>query len=154
MTALLRSSLLAAATLAALALGHVAVRADGTSCTAYVSGLETSRRTPAEVVVFNATPAPVTLDLRLLDAAGATLLERPGGVEVGPYATTVVSLEAELSRDLPKKARPYEGLVAVDLTGAAPFAEDTVLVHATQYYGKRKKPRGAVVFRALYRVNE
>ena len=42
----------------------------------------------------------------------------------------------------------------VELTGDAPFSEDAVIVHATQYFGKRKKPRGAVIQRALFRTVE
>jgi len=154
MRAPVRTLLLLAAGAVSLAVGHLAARAEGTSTTAYLSGLETSRKTPVEVVVFNSTAVEVTLDLRVRDKDGGTLVERPGEVVVGPYATSVVSVEEQLARDLPPKTRPYEGLVAVDLTGMTPFAEDTVLVHGTQYFGKRKKPRGAVVFRALYRLNE
>ena len=144
---------LSAATLLATSFVLVerAARASGTACSAHMAGLETSRKTPVEVVAFNGSGVGVTLDLRLLDAAGDVVLDRPGAIVVAPFGTAIVSLEQELSRDLAPKQRPFEGIVAVELVGAAPFADDTVIVHATQYFGKRKKPRGAVVFRPLFR---
>ena len=39
----------------------------------------------------------------------------------------------------------------LELSGDSGFRSDTAIVHATQYFGKRKKPRGAAVFRALFR---
>lgn len=134
-----------------LALGDRLARANGTACSAHMAGLETSRKSPVELVAFNSTDTELTLDLRLLDPSGNAVLERPGGLVVGPFKTAVVSLEEELSRDLAKKEKPYEGLVAVELVGSAPFSADNVIVHATQYFGKRKRPRGAVIVRPLFR---
>ncbi len=147
---------LAAATVAALPLlvGTGAVRAAGASTTATMAGLQTSRKTPVEVVVFNTTGSELTLDLRIIDTDGNTVLERPGGVVVGSLETAVVSLDAELSRDLRKKQKPFEGIVAVELAGDAPFAEFNAIVHATQYFGKRRRPRGAVVFRPVFKTTE
>lgn len=136
---------------APLAIGDRLARANGAACSARMAGLETSRKTPVELVAFNSTDSELTLDLRLLDPSGDVVLERPGGVVVGPFKTAVVSLEEELARDLAKKEKPYEGLVAIELVGVSPFAADTVIVHATQYFGKRKRPRGAVIVRPLFR---
>lgn len=149
-------AVLAAAVLSVgvLTLRDGAARAAGTSCSAHMAGLRTSKKTPVEVVVFNSTGTDVTLDLRLRNADGDVVLERLGELLVGPFKTEVVSLEAELSRDLARKEKPFEGLVAVELTGGAPFEEDAVLVHATQYFGKTKRPRGAVLFRPLFRTND
>ena len=137
-----------------LAMGTDLARANGAACSAHMAGLETSKSTPVEIVVFNSTASEITLDLRLLDTEGDAVLERQGGIVIGSFKTAIVSLEAELARDLAKKQKPFQGIVAVELTGDAPFAEDAVLVHATQYFGKRKRPRGAVIHRALFRTVE
>jgi hypothetical protein len=148
---MLRTGLIVVAGALALAFGHLAARADGGSCTAYLSGLETSKKSPVELVVLNTTGVEMTLDLRLVDVEGNLVLDRPGGVVVGPRAMVAVSLEEELSRDLARKEKPFQGLVAIELSGDPGFRSDTAIVHATQYFGKRKKPRGAAVFRALFR---
>jgi len=150
---LLRTGLVVIAGALALALGQLAARADGAACTAYLSGLQTSKKSPVELVVLNTTAAEMTLDLRLVDADGNEVLSRPGGVVAGPRAMVIVSLEEELSRDLPKRTKPFEGVVGIELSGDGAFRSDTAIVHATQYFGKRKKPRGAAVFRALFRDN-
>jgi hypothetical protein len=148
---MLKTGLIVMAGAMALAFGHLAARADGGSCAAYLSGLETSKKTPVELVVLNTTGVEMTLDLRLFDKEGNVVLDRPGGVVAGPRAMVAVSLEAELARDLPKKVKPYSGLVAIELSGDPGFRSETAIVHATQYFGKRNKPRGAAVFRALFR---
>jgi len=150
---MLRTGLIVVATALALAVPHLVARADGAACTAYISGLETSKKSPVELVVLNTTGREMTLDLVLLDTAGDEVLNRPGGVVVGPRAMAIVSLEAELGRDLPKKTKAFSGVVAIELSGDSGFGSDTTVVHATQYYGKRKRPRGAAVFRALFRDN-
>jgi hypothetical protein len=155
MRPILRNSLfvlaLAAAAAVPLAVGSHLAHASAGTCSAHLAGLETSKKTPVELVVFNGTGEELTLDLTLLDAAGNSVLERPAGVVVGSFQTRVVSLEEELKRDLAKKEKPFEGLVAIELVGDDPFGPDDVIVHATQYFGKRKKPKGAVVFRPLFR---
>ena len=140
-----------AAGAATLAAGQFVARADGANCTAYLSGLETSKKTPVELVVLNTTAVEMRLDLRLYDSEGTLVLERAGGVVAGPFEMATVSLEEELSRDLERKEKPFQGLVAIELDGDPNFRSDTAIVHATQYFGKRKKPRGAAVFRALFR---
>jgi hypothetical protein len=150
---LLRTCLVVMAAALLLAVGQFAARAAGTTCTAYLSGLETSKKSPVELVVLNATGAEMTLDLRLLDSGGNEILFRPGGVVVGARAMEIISLEAELSRDLPKRTKPFEGVVAIELSGDGGFRSETAIVHATQYFGKRKRPRGAAVYRALFRDN-
>ncbi len=137
----------------ALAASQLVARANGGEWTAYLSGLETSKKTPVELVVLNTTDLDMTLDLRLLDKEGNEVLNRPGGVVAGPRAMTIVSLEAELSRDLPKRTKAFSGVVAIELSGDPNFNDSTAIVHATQYFGKRARPRGAVVFRALFRDN-
>lgn len=155
MPTILRTALLvltAAALLAApFVVGDHLARAAGATCSATMAGLETGKKTPVEIVAFNPTGVEIRLDLRVLDASGELLRERPDEIVLTPFRTAVVSVEEFLSRDLAKKEKPYSGLVAVELTGDAPFAEDTVIVHATQYFGKRKKPRGAVIHRPLFR---
>ena len=148
---MLRTGLLLAAGAGALLAGQYVARADGANCTAYLSGLETSKKSPVEVVVLNTTAVEMRLDLRLLDREGTVLVDRPGGVVAGPRAMVAVSVEEELSRDLARKEKPFEGLIAIELSGDPNFRSDTAVVHATQYFGKRKKPRGAAVFRPIFR---
>ena len=47
--------------------------------------------------------------------------------------------------------KAYLGLVTAELTGDAPFGSTTTLVHATQYFGPRKKPKAGFVVKALFR---
>ena len=150
MRAQIRNLILGTAAVAAVAIGHLAARADGASCTAHLAGMVTGKKTPVELVVFNTTALDMTLDLRILDPEGTEILRRDGGVEVGPRGTAIVSIEEELARDLPRRTKAYSGVIAIELSGAGPFAPETAVVHATQFFGKRKNPKGAVVFRPLY----
>ncbi len=154
MIARLRHLTLAAAVTIALVAGALVAHADGASCTAHLAGLQTGNKSPVEVVVFNTTAQELTLDLRLLDGDGNELVNRVGGIVVAGRGTAVVGVETELDRDLPKRTKRYSGLVAIELTGGAPFGSTTTVVHATQYFGKRKNPKGAVVFRPLFTGEE
>lgn len=118
---------------------------------AYVGGVDTSAGTATELVVWNAAPQEVTLDLVLRDRAGAVLVDGPGEIVVGARQTVTVDLHERLRRDLAKGAKPYAGTLSVELHGAPPFTSDTAIVHVTQYFGTRKKPRTAFVLRALFR---
>jgi hypothetical protein len=140
-----------AGALGAAMLERPSARAATAGWAAYVGGVDTSAGTAPELVVWNAAPQEVTLDLVLVDKLGATILEAPGEIVLGPRQTVTVDLNARLRRDLPKGAKPYAGMLTVELHGPAPFASDTALVHVTQYYGTRKRPRVAYVLRALFR---
>ncbi len=63
-------------------------------------------------------------------------------------------LGCELTRDLPGKAKVPPGLLQIQVTGAAPFGEDTVLIHVTQYFGTRRRPKAAMVLPAVYRGDD
>jgi hypothetical protein len=148
---MLSTGLLMAAGALVLAAGQLVATAAGADCTAYLSGLESSKKSPVELVVLNTTAAEMNLDLRVLDREGNVLVDRQGAVVAGPRAMVALSIEGELARDLPKGQKAHQGLVAIELSGDPNFNDRTAIVHATQYFGKRKKPRGAAVHRALFR---
>ena len=128
-------------------------QADGPTCTAVVAGAQPQKKNAAELVVMNLTPAAATFDLRLRDADGNVLTERPGEVTVNARGTAAIDLFDQLARDLPNREKPYSGLVAVELVGDATLTADNFLVHVTQYFGKRKKPKGAVVLKPTFTEN-
>lgn len=136
---------------AALTLPVRVADADGSAaCTAHLGGLETAKKMVPELVVFNVTASELTFDLVIRGADGAELVNRPGGVIVPARATVTVSLQEELSRDLPPKTKAYTGVLSLDLTADAPFGPDSAIIHVTQYIGKRKNPKAAFVLRPIY----
>ncbi len=127
--------------------------ADGASCTAVLAGMESGKKTPVEILVMNLSPGTATLDLLVRGPDGAVLLDQAGSVVVTARGTRSVSISDLLAEGVrPKDV--YKGLVSVELTGDAPFGDEFFIVHATQYFGKRKNPKGAVVFRALFLTDE
>ncbi len=146
------AALLGVAVLAVAWPGAHQAQAAGEGCTAFLAGAQSGKKTPVELVVFNTTATAFTLDLIIRDPAGIELVNRPGEIAVAARATAIVSIEEQLSRDLDRKTKPYEGIVSIELVGDSPFDEEQVIVHATQYFGKRSKPKGAVVFRPLFEL--
>jgi hypothetical protein len=119
---------------------------------AWIGGGEAGKQRAAEIVVFNTSGFPIPLDLRIRDSEGVVIVERLGELSVGPQQTVFVDVQAELTRDLARKEKPYQGLFSVELTGPAPFGPDDVVVHLAQYFGKRKNPKAAFVVRALFKT--
>ncbi len=155
MTRSLVVAILATVAVGATLLGSLpATGATAGTCVAHIAGVETSRKTPAELVVLNTSNFELTLDMTLRAPDGSVVLDSTSAIVVPARGTVIRSLEADLSAAVPPKTKPYEGLVSIELRGAAPFAADSTVVHATQYYGKRKKPRGAVVLRPLFRTED
>lgn len=142
---------------AAFAVGQFTASATTSGSTAYIGGVEVDRKAPLEVTLFNTTNAEMTLDLLVRsvdDHVGdpdTVLVDRPASLTLGPRQTLIVDVGDELARDLPKKTKAYRGRVAVEVCGDAPFGPDTVAVHATQFFGNRKRPKSAYVVEPLFR---
>ncbi len=136
---------------AAVAVGVAGARAQEATTTAYIAGIETSRSAVPEIVLFNTTSTQIDIDLVLRGPTGAVVLDREEPLVLAPDAILLVSLQEEIAAVTPPRTKPYEGLLAAELTGdATQFDDDRVIVHATQYYGSRKKPKAAFVVRPLF----
>lgn len=140
---------LASLAAAALFLGEAGAQ-QATVSSAHFGGAQSQKGAVPELVLFNTTAAPMTLDLRLVAADGTTLVDRAGEIDLGSRQTVFVSLAEQLSRDLPKGVAPYKGTFSVVVSGADPFAESTVVAHVAQYFGSRKSPKAAYVLRPLF----
>lgn len=147
---------LAAALAGGLALaGRLSARADGAeTCIARIGGVEAGRKVAPELVVFNLTNQQMTFDLVLRDTEGEEQVNRPGEFSVGPRATVAVDLNEQLARGLGKGQKPYEGLIAAEISAPAPFGPDAAVVHVTQYFGKRKSPKAAFVLEPAYDTSD
>lgn len=143
-----------AGAVAASVASREAARADGVSCSAFVGGADSSKGAVPELVLSNLTDSAMSLDLTLRDAAGQVLVSRDDEVALEPRATVQVDLLEQIRRELPGRTKPYAGLFTVEVRGDAPFAEDAVLVHVTQYFGSRKAPKAAYVLRPAFRTND
>jgi hypothetical protein len=134
---------------AAFGLGSAA-RAQSATTTAYFGGLQNGPTFAPRIFVFNTTGATQTLDLVLRAPDGTVLVTHPTAMTVQPYATGMLDLTNELIHAGPK-SKPYKGVFSAVLTGdAASFADTTCVVHAVQYFGSIKSPRGACVIRPLF----
>lgn len=138
-------------TVAIAAALHLRAHADGATCVALIGGVEASKKSSPELVLFNTASGSYTLDLTLRDADGNVIVSRDGEISVGAYQTVGIDLMEQIRRDLPKKTKPYAGLFSAEITGDTPFGPDTVLVHVTQFYGSRKNPKAAFVLPAVFR---
>ena len=144
----------------AAALGAAAVLSSGTRAraqaepmtTAYVGGVDTGSGAVPELVLSNLSNTSMTLDLVLRDGAGAVLVNHPAEIPLAGSQTVAVDLLAQLKRDVPRGKKPYRGIVMVEVGGDSSFGQDSVLVHVTQYFGSRKRPRAAFVLRPAYRA--
>jgi hypothetical protein len=142
----------ALAAVAGLAAFRSTARAAGDS-TFVLGGLQVDKTSVPELVVFNTGQAalpPVTVSL--LAADGSTLTTEPPMLtfDLGPHATGTIDLKAALAH-AGLNGRQYAGLVTARLTGdAVAFTDQTAIVHATQYFGSRKKPRAGFVVRPLF----
>lgn len=143
----------AAVVVAAAFVFRGAAQADGTSCTAYVAGVDTSRGAVPQVVVSNLTSGEMTLDLKVVDPDGTTLIDRAGELVVPGLGTREFDLVGELRQGLTRREKHFQGVVSVEVTGGTPFSSETAVVHVTQYYGTRKRPRAGYVIRPLFRTN-
>ena len=117
---------------------------------AHFAGAQSDKKSVPELVLFNTTAAPMTLDLRLHAPDGSVLADRAGEIELGARQTVFVGLAEQLARDLPEGTKPYRGSFSVVVSGAEPFSESTVVAHVAQYFGTRKSPKAAYVLRPLF----
>lgn len=151
-----RAVLWAALGLAAIAAASTAAlrsepaRAAGTGCTAYFGGVTSEKGAVPELVLFNTGDATLTLDLLLRDASGTVLADRADELTLGPRQTLAVDLLEQLARDVDRPAKPYAGLLSVEVHGDAGFDGDVVIAHVAQYFGKRTKPTAAYVLRPVF----
>jgi hypothetical protein len=134
---------------AAVCAGHAA-RAQSVPTKAFIGGLRSDKLGSPEIVVFNSSGSPLTLDLVLRGPDGVALATLPAAMTVPATGTAVFDVQAALKTVGPN-GKAYLGLVTVELTGDAPFGSATTVVHATQYFGSRKKPKAGFVVRALFR---
>jgi hypothetical protein len=147
----------AGALAAASAVGWLAAaRAAATTYTAYLGGLETGKATVPELVVFNTTAQPMSLTLVLRDTSGTTLGTAAEPLVVPGFNTAVLSLSAQLATAGPL-GKPYLGRCSLEISGDAPFSDQTAVVHVTQYFGKPakgalkpKSPKAAFIIRPLF----
>jgi hypothetical protein len=124
-------------------------RAQSAVTTAYFGGLQSQPAFVPQIFVFNTTGGTQTLDLVLRAPDGTVLVTHPAAMTVGPFATGVLNLTTELAHAGPK-LRAYRGVFTAVLSGdATSFTDTTCVVHAVQYFGSIKSPRGACVVRPL-----
>ncbi len=138
---------------AAVGIGQLRADAAGADCTAHLGGIEAGRRSVPEVTVFNAqeVAAPVDIDVIVRDADGNELVNLPDALSLGSFQSGSVNLWTEITRDLPRRTRPYQGLVSVELASSSEdFNAEMVLIHVTQFFGNRRRPKGAILFRATF----
>lgn len=148
----LAAGLLAVAALASLS----SARANGTTCVAYVGGLEAGKETVPELVLFNTANAPVSVTLVMRDPLGQTLATPADPLVVNTYNSAFVSLSSRLATAGPN-GKAYVGRFSLEISGAAPFTQDNAIVHVTQYLGKPgkglarpSKPKSAFIVRPLF----
>lgn len=146
LTPLLAATALAAAGFAVL---HTGVLAQSVTARAFLGGLETGKTSIPELVVLNTTSSAMTLDLKLRGPDGAVLANRAAALAVGPLATGTLNLQTELAT-AGASGKPYVGTFSCELSGEAPFDQTTTVVHVTQYFGKRTKPKAAFVIRPIF----
>jgi len=128
----------------------VTARAQAATATAYLAGLQSQPGFAPALFVFNTTAGTLSLDLVLRGPDGTTLVTHPAAMSVAPYATTSLDLSKELLHAGPK-TKAYRGVFTAALTGdAAAFSDQTVVVHAAQYFGSIRSPRGACIVRPLF----
>ena len=142
--------LLLAGALFALAIApHDRAAAQAATAKAFVGGLEAGKSADPELVVLNTTSSSMTLDLVLRGTDGPVLADLPGSLTVGPNQTIARDLRADLAH-AGSGGRAYVGVFSAEVSGEDPFAASTVVVHVTQYFGSRKKPKAAFVVRPLF----
>jgi len=129
---------------------HASARAQSAVTTAYFGGLQSQPSFVPQIFVFNTTAATQTLDLLLRGPDGTVLATHPSAMTVAPYATGVLNLTTELLHAGPKM-KAYRGVFTAALSGdSSTFSDTTCVVHAMQYFGSIKSPRGACVIRPLF----
>lgn len=139
----------ASALATALLLLEAGARASGATCSAFVGGLQTSKSQAAHLVTFNTTDTPMTLDVKLRAPDGTVLEDLPDSLVLGARQTITTDLRAALAH-AGADEKAYLGAFSVEVSGDAPFAKDTVIVHATQYIGSPTKPKAAYVVRSIF----
>lgn len=151
-----RTLLAAALALGAVAAGFAVARANGTTCIAYVGGLETGKQAVPELVVFNTTPQEMVISVTLRDATGLELAATAAPITIAAFNSAYLSLST-LLLTAGEDGKPYQGRITAEITGAEPFADGAAVVHVTQYFGKSTKeglrpakPKGAFVVRPLF----
>ncbi len=134
---------------AAFAGGGRAAAQQASTTTAYLGGLETGKAAVPTLVAFNTTSSSMTLDLTLRGPDGTALVTLPGAVSLDPRATVQRDLRLDLAH-AGANGKAYVGIFTAELSGTDPYTQDSVVVHATQYFGSRNKPRAAFVVRPLF----
>ena len=142
--------LLLASAICALAVApHGRAAAQAATSSAFIGGLETGKSADPELVVLNTTSSSMTLDLKLRGTDGTVLADLPGSLALGPNQTIARDLRADLAQ-AGSGGRAYVGVFSAEVSGGDPFAASTAIVHVTQYFGNRKKPKAAFVVRPLF----
>jgi hypothetical protein len=128
---------------------HAGARASDTTCSAFVGGLQTSKTLDPQLVVFNTTDSAMTLDLKVRAPDSTVLADLPGSLVLGARQTIVFDLRPALAHAGPT-GKAYVGTCSIEVSGAAPFSQDTAVVHVTQYVGAPAKPKAAYVVRSIF----
>jgi hypothetical protein len=151
-----RTLLATAVALGAVVAALAVARANGTTCKAYLGGLETGKQAVPELVVFNTTAQQMTVNVTVRDATGLTLATAPAPIVIDGFHSAFLSLSTLLTT-AGEDGKPYEGRITAEVTGDTPFADGTAVVHATQYFGKAAKggvrpakPKAAFIVRPLF----
>jgi hypothetical protein len=135
-------------------LGHLNARAAGSDCSAHMGGIESGKRSNPVLTVFNAQDVmdPVDIDVVMRDADGTVLLSLEDALALESFQSGSVNLFQEYASTLPRRTKPYQGLVSVVVTSdSQDFVEDRVLIHTTQYIGNVKRPKSGLLFPAVFR---
>jgi hypothetical protein len=139
----------AALAVAGFAVLHSGALAQSVTTSAFLGGLETGKTSVPELVVLNTTNSALSLDLKLRAADGTVLVNRAAALLVGAQATGVLNLQTELAT-AGVNGKPYLGTFSAQVSGESPFDQSTAIVHVTQYFGKRTKPKAAFVIRPIF----
>jgi hypothetical protein len=146
----MRKSIVAVAVLlAAAALLHQGARANGATCSAFVGGLQTSKSLDPQLVVFNTTDSPMTLDVKLRAPDATVLADLPDALVLAARQTITFDLRAALA-EAGANGKPYVGGFSAEVSGETPFSKDTAVVHVTQFVGSPAKPKAAYVVRSIF----
>jgi hypothetical protein len=150
----MKTPILVVGALALAVAGVFAVRSTAGAATstnvAVIGGLQIDKSSVPEIVAFNTTNASITLDLVVRAVDGTSIATHAAALTLGPRATGVISLQAELAH-AGAKSKPYAGIVTAEVSGdASLFSDTTTIVHATQYFGSRKSPKAGFVIRPLF----
>jgi hypothetical protein len=119
----------------------------------FIGGLQVDKTSVPELIVFNTSQVDMPpLTVTIFAADGTPLVTEPAALtlDVGPRATATLDLKTALVHAGPS-GKPFSGVVTARVAGdSAFFSDQSAIVHATQYFGSRRKPRAGFVVRSVF----